>query len=237
MDSALRFTGEMRYDETVMSERVELKTADGLTIVGDHYKESPGSPGILLLHMMPATRQSWMPFAEKLHEAGFGVLAIDLRGHGESSGGPQGFEQFDDAAHQATIQDIRAAVDFQKQEGHAPLFLAGASIGANLSLQYLVENSETKAAILLSPGVDYRGIQTLPLAARVGNAQSVFIAAARDDVGYYGSCGDMAEQIFSALTTPKKEIQVFGEGGHGTNMFQKHPELVDMMVIWLKKML
>ena len=45
-----------------MLEKVTLKTYDGLTIIGDHYRILTPSAGVLLLHMMPATKESYKEF-------------------------------------------------------------------------------------------------------------------------------------------------------------------------------
>jgi alpha-beta hydrolase superfamily lysophospholipase len=66
-------------------EKVNFKTKDGVTIVGNYFKpRKEHAPAFLLLHMMPATKESWNDFASHLQKEGFEVLAIDLRGHGES---------------------------------------------------------------------------------------------------------------------------------------------------------
>src|SRR3989338_5627500 len=96
-------------------ERVSLKTSDNVDIVGDYYA-SQRWRGILLLHMMPADRQSWSGLAIELSKAGVDVLAIDLRGHGESAGGPEGYLDFSDDEHQQSILDVEAAVDFLRSE-------------------------------------------------------------------------------------------------------------------------
>ena len=138
-------------------EKVTLKTEDGLDIVGLYYL-GPSSKGTLLLHMMPATKESWEEFAVKLQAEGYQVLAIDLRGHGESSGGPEGFRNFSDVDHQKSMFDIDAGIEFLEKKGAARnnLVLIGASIGANLALWSLTENKEIKMPVLLSPGLDYR---------------------------------------------------------------------------------
>ena len=48
-----------------MSEVVNLNTKDGFEIIGDYY-EADSDKGVLLLHMMPADRKSWIQFAEKV---------------------------------------------------------------------------------------------------------------------------------------------------------------------------
>ena len=66
-----------------MPQRIELKTKDGVSVIGDYYAPSQASvKGLLLLHMMPADRTSWNAFAGRMQAAGWHVLAIDLRGHG-----------------------------------------------------------------------------------------------------------------------------------------------------------
>ncbi|NOY35680.1 MAG: alpha/beta fold hydrolase, partial [bacterium] len=87
-----------------MIEQIKLKTDDGVEIAGDYYPASPtGAPAVVLTHMMPSTKESWREFAAGLNKAGFQCLAIDLRGHGESEGGPDGFREFSDEQHMAGI--------------------------------------------------------------------------------------------------------------------------------------
>ena len=211
-----------------------LKTSDGITIAGNHYKIPLESPGISLFHMMPATKESYGDFAKKLNDAGLGALAIDLRGHANSEGGPNGFNEFSDEQHQESIKDVIAAVEFQKNEGHSPLFICGASIGANLTLKYLAENDDVKKAILLSPGINYKGIESFPLAEKVSSDKEVYIVSAKDDIRELGPANEQGKKIFDALNC-KKEIEVFDVGGHGTDIFKVHPEIMEKLIIWLKR--
>ncbi|MEK7599252.1 MAG: alpha/beta hydrolase [Patescibacteria group bacterium] len=217
-----------------MPEKVNFKTADGINIAASHWRGKEGSPAVLLLHMMPATKESWNEFAQKLNQAGFGVLAIDLRGHGQSEGGPDGWRSFSDSQHQKSIEDARVGFQFQKDEGHSKFFLAGASIGANLALQFLAESDETSAAVLLSPGLNYRGIETLEPAVKIRPNQGVFFAAAGDDrvIG----ADSMARKLYDAANC-KKDIKIFEKGGHGTDLFAAHPELMPEIIDWFKKFL
>lgn len=216
-----------------MLEKINLKTADGVTIAGDHYKGPEGSPGILLLHMMPSNRKSWNNFATKLNEDGIGVLTIDLRGHGESDRGPEGYKQFSDEEHRKSIEDVKTGILYQKSEGHDPQWIAGASIGANLALQCLAESNNIQKAILLSPGINYKGIETLPLAEAVESDKSVYIVAAHDDIRSAARADHQAREIYTALNC-KKEIKIFETGGHGTNILNAHPDFIDVLVNWLK---
>lgn len=214
-----------------MSQRAELKTGDGIAIIGDYYTPTtPSAKGLLLLHMMPAMRQSWHAFAEKMRGAGWQVLAIDLRGHGESDGGPDGYRSFSDAEHQASRYDVEVGVEFLKSNGVTELALGGASIGANLALQYLAEHPDVKSAFLLSPGLNYRGVETEPAASALKPGQAVYFIASRDDA----RSAEAIEQLAAAMPAgAAKESRMFDTAGHGTTIFEREPAFMDEIAAWL----
>lgn len=215
-----------------MSERIELETKDNVRIVGDYYPALTASAkGLLLLHMMPATRASWKTFAEKAQSAGFNVLAVDLRGHGESQGGPEGYKNFSDAEHQASRYDAAAGVEFLNSRSPGGIYLGGASIGANLALQYLAEHPETKAAFLLSPGLDYRGIRTEESAQQLGGGQAVYYAASRDDP----ASAEAVQILFDKTpAAARRSSKLFDAAGHGTTIFTSENGFMDEIISWLE---
>ena len=219
----------LNKDKT-MVETVKMNTKDGVEIIGDYY-EAQGNKGALLLHMMPADRKSWIKFAEKLQANNFKVLSIDLRGHGESQGGPDGYKKFSDAEHQASIFDVEAGADFLKEKGVSALHLVGASIGANLALKYLAEHPETKSAILLSPGLDYRGVKTSDLT-QLAESQAVYAIASEDDQYSFETVKKLFE---TASFNDSRMIKIFKDAGHGTTIFEKEPEFINEAVDWLNK--
>src|SRR5207245_1856203 len=97
---------------------------------------------VLLLHMMPAVKESWQELAKALNEAGLSALAIDFRGHGESVSKSDGtrlnYKDFADEQQQAKILDVRGAMEWLRARGaqDSQIAVIGASIGANLALQY-----------------------------------------------------------------------------------------------------
>ena len=213
-----------------MTERITVRTTDGVMIIGDFYAPSqPSARGLLLLHMMPATRSSWREFAGLMQQRGWQVLAIDLRGHGESEGGPDGYKDFSDTEHQSSRLDVEAAAAWLQSKGVTALALAGASIGANLALQYLAAHPEARAAVLLSPGLDYRGVTTEDATRSLRPTQRVLYVAAKDDA----ASADAVATLGAA--TPQEvdwEVNVFPEGGHGTTLFERKPELLPIVVDW-----
>lgn len=217
----------------VMTQRIELETTDGVRIFGDISK-TVGHPKarLLLLHMMPADRTSWTAFATRATDAGFTSLAIDLRGHGESrqfGAKTLDYQTMTDAEHQASIHDVEAALQFLAEHANAaPTVLVGASIGANLALQALTTRPEIPAAALLSPGLDYRGINILKLIRELTPTQELFMVASNDD--------DYSFETIRALNSERDEHTIARQisgAGHGTTMLERQPELIDDILEWL----
>ncbi|MDP3741202.1 MAG: alpha/beta fold hydrolase [bacterium] len=213
----------------MLVEKVKIKTSDGINIAADYYP-ADSHRGIVLVHMMPATKESWRGLAEKLQSAGFHALAIDLRGHGESGGGD--YHSFTPEEHQASVADLVAAAEFLKTKGVSELNFTGASIGANLSLQYLAQNHETKSAIALSAGLDYYGVKAADYVKKLDPKQKILLVGSRDDGRASGNCGEMAEKLFD-LANCRKEKIIYDTGGHGTNLFLSHADLQDRLIEFL----
>lgn len=221
----------------VTMQTVLLETSDKVELVGDYY-EGSGDRGALLLHMMPVTRESWREFAQKLIEKKLHVLAIDLRGHGGSSGGPDGYKNFSDKEHQASIHDVEAGVRFLKEKGIRvdKLVIIGASIGANLALWYMADNPGVKQVVLLSPGLNYKGIETKPFIRQLKDDQHVFFASSEDDVRSGGNNVDMNRTLHSLVPEGvDKKLMVYKTAGHGTDMFgREEPDLETEILGWIR---
>lgn len=209
---------------------IKLITADEVEITGTYI---PGSLpfGIVLLHMMPAVRQSFDALAGTLAEAGFHTLAIDLRGHGESEGGD--YQTFTEEQHQKSILDVKAAVGYlHKQNPDLRIGFVGASIGANLAIQYAAANP-TAFVVLLSPGLNYKGIETGRMVAALPSDLPAYFASALDDSRVEGNSAQ-TETLYNASSTNRKSIQVLREGGHGTDMLT-NSQFFESVVQWIKR--
>lgn len=213
-------------------QRVEFTTADDIKIVGDYYAPNQeSSRGAALLHMMPADRKSWQEFAEKLSAGGYHVLAIDLRGHGESGGGD--YHNFSDKDHQASIQDVQGAVKYLEKHGVTEIMLGGASIGANLTVQFMAANQNIPKGFALSAGLDYYDVRAIDESSKLSPSQNILFVGSYDDGGKSSNnCGKMAEELYAAATAKKEKI-IFETGGHGTRLFASHPDLMDQIINFL----
>ena len=78
--------------------------------------------------MYGGQRADWLPLIPALTNAGYRVIAVDLRGHGETGGSND---------WQAAIGDVQTWLDWiEAQPSMNPdkIAIVGASIGANLAL-------------------------------------------------------------------------------------------------------
>lgn len=212
---------------------ISFLTDDQVNIVGNYWQG--GKNAVLLLHMMPATKESWENFAEDLHKNNFTVLAIDLRGHGESieqEGATLNYKTFTDEEHKESIKDVEAAVDYLKAHGAENIEIVGASIGANLALEYQSEHPEIKKTVLLSAGTNYHGIETLPYAEKLREDQQVYFVAGSLDGRSAGSADAMAKAIAEKIKN--KEIKIYNSTAHGTDLFAEDDNLNRILIDWLK---
>lgn len=221
-------------------ESLYLTTSDVIKIAARYFPVDPHKyPNprgwVVFLHMMPATKESWNVLAEQLQREGYAGLAIDLRGHGTSEGGPHGFMGFSDAEHQKSSRDIDAAIDFVKGVGARDerIILIGASIGANLALQYICHHRAVRKGVLLSPGLNYHGIETKPLVEALPEDAQLLVIGARDDDRAIDNANDI-EALWRALPTGiAAEKELVDIGGHGTAILEQHPELIETIIIFI----
>ncbi|MCA9502511.1 MAG: alpha/beta hydrolase [Myxococcales bacterium] len=92
---------------------------EGLSLTADVYGDRDAWP-VLLMHGGGQTRHAWGHTAERLAEAGWRAVSMDLRGHGDSAWAPNGDYSFSTYA-----ADCIAVCD---QLGRPPV-LVGASLG------------------------------------------------------------------------------------------------------------
>lgn len=209
------------YSINMEDKKVKLVTSDNKNIIANLYAVKNPRGWIILSHMMPATKESWEPFVLELQKIGYESLAIDLRGHGESDGGPDGFSKFSDREHRASINDLESAWEFMKSRGAKAekTVVIGASIGANLSLEFLTMHSDLAGGILLSPG-NYKGIDSLGLVKELDPEQKMLFVASKLDNRTAGNNAEQNRGYYdSASQVKNRHIIIYDGAGHGTDLF------------------
>jgi pimeloyl-ACP methyl ester carboxylesterase len=129
-------------DFGLRSETVSFDSTDGIPLKA-WWLPASGTPrgAVIIAHGIDHTRQVMLPRAAFLVRGGYDVLAMDLRGHGESGGSivsPGLLE----------ARDILGALRFIRSRGNnEPVALLGVSYGAAASLIAAAESPEIAAVI------------------------------------------------------------------------------------------
>ena len=220
----LILTGIYTTQRTVRTQSINLTAQDGLSLKASFYPAKGAAstaPALLLLHTAYSDRRAWRGFAEAAQEAGYAVLALDSRGHGESAG-----EKVFDTAMD---RDVDAALTWlMTHAGINPerVGIAGASVGANLALRAGARHPEIKSVALLSPGMQLWDIGIQEAVIDYGQ-RSMLIVVSEEDAYPAGSC-----QQLDAMALGEHRLHVFIGAAHGTDMFQVHDDLAPMLLDW-----
>jgi dipeptidyl aminopeptidase/acylaminoacyl peptidase len=131
---------------------------DKLEIAAWYIPSDQNQHAIILVHGKDNSRTNgfvdlFVPFAAKLHEAGFSVMMIDLRGHGQSA----------DSRFYFGIkerQDVLGAVDWLEQHGYqaGKIGVLGYSLGAGSVIGAASEEQDIGAVWVDSAYADIRSV-------------------------------------------------------------------------------
>lgn len=181
-------------------------------------------PGVVLLHMLGDNRLVWLQtgFSQALQQNGIASLAVDIRGHGET-----GSDQ-DWALAEIDLQNVVNYLS-QRPEIESVTAVVGASIGSNMALITAANMPDIQTAVLLSPGLDYRGVTTDDRLEDYGERPLLIIASTGDTYAAQSS------QTLHDLALGDAELIVYDGSAHGTNIFAAQPELSQTIIDWLKK--
>ncbi|MCP3913421.1 MAG: alpha/beta fold hydrolase [Actinomycetia bacterium] len=128
----------------------------GLTLVGDEYGDPTGSP-VLMLHGGGQNRHAWKGSAAALAVAGYHVVAMDARGHGDSEWSE---------AHDYDMADFAADVRCVLDRFDRPPAAVGASMGGMSALlaQGSAGHEQLFSSVILvdvTPRMDVTGVNRI----------------------------------------------------------------------------
>jgi len=213
-----------------------LQTSDGWRVAAWYWAPAGAkAPGVILLHMRGKDKSSWGDMPNKLMAEGYAVIAIDLRGHGETldpQGRQVGLNALTEADYQAMLNDVAAAHTFlagQDSVDGDRVALIGASIGANLAIMYAASDKRVRTVVALSPGLDYFGLKPLDYLEGY-DRRALYLIASEGDKAAYEAC----LAIKDATAADPVSFRPFSGRDHGTNLLSAN-EGLDATIIsgWL----
>jgi len=171
----------------ISADSVTYQTDDGVRIAASWFlPDAKNPPVVILLHEKDGTRAQWAPLIPVLVDAGYAVLAPDLRGFGESTtivrDGQE--ETFEFANRPDALLDVSAALKWlkgQREVDSGRVGVIGARYGGDLAYVSTGLFPEVKAAVAIMT-TRYTDQNTDPLIGSIGDyvAHDVcFIAGGR----------------------------------------------------------
>ena len=213
---------------------LELAGLDGLRIAATFYPvKTPNPPGLLLLHGLGSDSGAWTVFAQRAQQMGYACLAFDLRGHGHSidlGGQRLSYKSFKEDDWQRASRDIGVAWTALREHGANPAdcALVGVSLGANLALAYAVEHEDVPSVVLISPGLDYKGIKTESAIVALGQ-RPVLLIAAKDDTYSASTC-----ETLKKTATGLCELRMYAGSANGMDLIDAQNIVREDIFLWLR---
>lgn len=127
----------------VEAEVLTLTTPDEVQLQAWYLPAAQGMPTILHLHGNAGNMSHRAETYRSYHDAGFGVLALEWRGYGKSTGSP---------SEEGFYTDARTALDYLHKQGIADndIIIYGESIGTGAAVQMATE-IDARALVLEAP--------------------------------------------------------------------------------------
>jgi dienelactone hydrolase len=225
------------------SRSVTLMATDGTQLKATFFPAAQPGPGVLLFHQSNRTRESWEDVARLMAAAGINTLTIDERGYGDSAGKKEAREQYHDA-------DLNSAFEYLVSQPGVQGSAIGAAGAGWLGVDDSVEtarlhSAQVKTLVLIS------GETLLPqlrFLRQASNLPGLFIVSDDDE---YPPTVEAMEWLYDCSSSPEKQFihyvgprapwlwyetsnasKVPATGSHGTDLFQRHPDLPATIVAW-----
>ena len=227
-----------------IKKEVEVVTSDNFimkaTVCYPKIKETDKFPTVVLLHSFGYNSSRWTTIKDKLTDAGYAWIAIDLRGHGKSTQNTdfkkiswlnlkqKAFLKYPSDVV-SVLKDVNATF---KKVSFNNWAIIGGDIGANtgvLAAQQMPQKPD--ALVLVSPNTSFKGLYIPVAMTELGNT-SILCVASNNDSGALQS-----EQTLRKFAQAEFEVLNVDKNGSGMMLINQNPELDDMIIKWLDKYL
>jgi alpha-beta hydrolase superfamily lysophospholipase len=206
-------------------------------------------PLLVLVHGLGRSQKEWAGVISTIVQAGYAVLAVDLRGHGTSTQRrpsndpkdpnsiswrylptdqwrllPSDLEQILTAFAHPKLHPKETAV----QVLESPVVLVGAGLGANVALMVASHQPRNvKAVVALSPLLSVKGLE--PALGALTLKAPVFFAATQADPDSF----DATQTLFKLTQSEAKKLKCYKSIGSGEELLTADAGLLPNMLDWL----
>jgi len=214
--------------DPVNIKQVKFTTEDHLVIAAGFVpplaKKDAKAPIVILLHMYKSDRSAYAPLIGPLHRGGLAVLAIDLRGHGDSVGPPESklldrVARRDRDLFKQMRKDVDAAYQWLREQPEVDLarfVIVGASVGCSVALDYASRDPSVDGIACMTPGTGYLGLDSLAHVDKYGQRPLLLLASEQER----SASDQLARAARQATVKLFPDQPALGPMGlHGTRMF------------------
>ena len=184
------------------------------------------APAVVLVPMLGRPKDDWQAIAQRLADANINALAIDL---------PSTTMPADQAAlltwHEGVIGAVAYLATRSGDVRPDAIGVAGASLGANLTLVAAAADPRIRSIALVSPSLDYRGVGIESLMARYGGRPALLMASVHDPYAAR-SVRALARDASGA-----RELRWSAIPAHGSVLLSRDADLVRSLVEWFQQTL
>jgi dienelactone hydrolase len=226
----------------IPGEPVELKTADGWTLKAAWSRAQEGKKTIVLLHGTGQRKEDWRRFAAPLARAGYGYLAVDLRGHGQSNVTPSGetitWKKLrvvpkgpNDFAEMA--RDVEAAAGWLAGQGvpEDTIGFVGAEVGGSLAIKHAAVRAKVPLVVILSPRLAWQDIPIINAVRAYKNRPVLMVHSEADKQSSKET--PLIFQFAKMASGPRNATLIIVPQERGTRLFRAQRDLAGRVIAWL----
>lgn len=227
---------------TIPGEAVELKTADGWTLKAAWMRAQEGKKTLVLLHGTGQKKEDWRRFAAPLARAGYGYLAVDLRGHGQSNVSPSGetisWKKLrvipkgpNDFAEMA--RDVEAAAGWLAGQGvpEDTIGFIGAEVGGSLALKHAAVRAKVPLVVVLSPRLAWQDIPIINAVRAYKNRPILLVHSEADKQSSKET--PLIYQFAKMAAGERNTTLIIVPQERGTRLFRAQRDLAGRVIAWL----
>ena len=205
-------------------------------------------PVVILLHDLGGNKTDWLNSTDTyvaLLERGYAVLAIDMRGHGQTPL-PDDRQVLELLDLELSYRDVEAALVWlpsQSKVDVSRIAVVGSGSGGNVAyVSSGIFPEQIKTSVSLSPGLwGAASLEPLVIGAGLesfGPRSMLFMVGDQDQIQAGDtilSYADFARNL-EALTAEPKELRIFPDSAHhGFVLLDEIAEAQDLFFLWLEK--
>jgi pimeloyl-ACP methyl ester carboxylesterase len=250
---AVAFVTSLFITQTGFAQKTQYTVEDKVLVTGDmvdlkitYYKSTgqKNAPVVILLHGKAGNRQNWKKIAEVLQEkAGFAVVTVDLRGHGDSH-----IKSKKPDYQAMAINDLEAVKEFlleEHQKGQLnvnKLGIVGCEFSAAVAMYYTEfdwskepfddspnpnertpRGQDVQALVLISPDTSVAGLSPSRTASALREIDKLAVMIATSEKS--GRDLATAKKLYDQITSKRVKSEQF--------LLNKYPEdVTGMNLVW-----